>query len=140
MSVVSQIFSQAGHLQRHTRTHIGEKPYVCSQCQKSFSLSGHLKTHLKSHTGEKNYGCLQCDKAFSTAAELKLHTRSHTGEKPYVCSLHFTSLHFITTTYDLPISEVKIYKTRQYYDYVADMEGPPHSLQVLWEKVPVSGK
>ena len=54
----------------------------------------------------------------------------------------FTSLYYNpeTTTFDLPILEVKTYKTTQYFYYEADMEGPPHSLQVLWEKVPVSGK
>ena len=56
--------------------------------------------------------------------------------------LYFTLLYYNQeiTTYDLPMLEVKIYKTKKYYDYVADMEGPPHPLQMLWEKVPVSGK
>ena len=42
---------------------------------------------MRTHTGEKPYNCPECDKAFPEAGKLKIHRRMHTGEKPYTCEL-----------------------------------------------------
>lgn len=33
------------------RKHTFEKPFKCSQCDKSFSHSGNLNIHMRKHTG-----------------------------------------------------------------------------------------
>ena len=44
-----------------------------------------MKTHERTHIGEKSYACSKCDKAFSQSSDLKGHKRIHTGEKPFAC-------------------------------------------------------
>ena len=35
------------------RTHTGEKPFKCGQCNYSCTSSGDLKSHMTTYTGEK---------------------------------------------------------------------------------------
>ncbi|MCL4140011.1 UNVERIFIED_CONTAM: hypothetical protein GTU68_022920 [Idotea baltica] len=55
-------------------------------CGRVFKLSGDLNRHLRTHTGEKPYQCPECFKKFTRASTLRCHLRIHTGEKPFPCS------------------------------------------------------
>ncbi|CAL4090321.1 unnamed protein product, partial [Meganyctiphanes norvegica] len=62
----------------------GEKPYQCSQCEKSFANQSSLRYHQKHHTGEMPHQCSHCDRRFIIKSALIQHLRTHTGEKPYI--------------------------------------------------------
>ena len=73
-------------------THIGAKPFACTQCEKTFAQKAHLDKHIKSHlsnsdrhTCEKPFSCDLCGQAFSNKGNLKRHELNHTGARPFAC-------------------------------------------------------
>ena len=78
---VIKYLKKNSNLLRQLRTHTGEKPYQCSQCDQIFSTQSDLKTHLRTHGGGNPYQCNQCDKTFLTQSRLKIHLMTHTWEK-----------------------------------------------------------
>ena len=76
----------AGNLRRHLKTHSGEKSNKCNQCDYASSRADSLRTHLKMHSGEKANKCNQCDYASSHASNLMQHLKTHSGEKSNKCN------------------------------------------------------
>lgn len=57
----------------------GEKPYKCpvNGCMWAFSRSDELNRHKRKHTGERPYLCTQCNRNFARSDHLKQHQRVH---------------------------------------------------------------
>lgn len=67
------------NLKRHYLIHTGQRPFVCSYCNKSFNQKVTLVVHLRLHTGEKPYSCQKCSENFISRAALRRHcTAKHT--------------------------------------------------------------
>uniref|UniRef100_UPI00358E172C transcription factor HIVEP3-like n=1 Tax=Myxine glutinosa TaxID=7769 RepID=UPI00358E172C len=51
--------------------------YVCTYCGRACAKPSVLQKHLRSHTGERPYPCLPCGFAFKTKSNLYKHRKSH---------------------------------------------------------------
>ena len=67
------LFSSAGNLKMHVKTHSGEKSKKCNQCDYAFTHASSLRAHLKTHSGERSNKCNQCHFACCDANSLRRH-------------------------------------------------------------------
>lgn len=77
-------FDRPSLLNRHLRTHTGERPHVCDICEKGFSTSSSLNTHRRIHSGEKPHECQICGKRFTASSNLYYHRMTHVKVCTYV--------------------------------------------------------
>lgn len=54
------------------------RPFPCSQCSKKFKRPDDLNRHIRTHTGEKPFACNECEKRFMRSDHLKKHMNTHT--------------------------------------------------------------
>uniref|UniRef100_A0A8C5EY31 C2H2-type domain-containing protein n=1 Tax=Gouania willdenowi TaxID=441366 RepID=A0A8C5EY31_GOUWI len=56
----------------------GTSKYVCSYCGRACAKPSVLQKHIRSHTGERPYPCAPCGFSFKTKSNLYKHRKSHT--------------------------------------------------------------
>lgn len=68
-------FKSKYFLDRHVKTHLGDKTVSCEHCGKVFMQKNQLKVHMKIHSNLRPFKCPDCSNTFSTSGNLKTHIK-----------------------------------------------------------------
>ncbi|KAK5643258.1 hypothetical protein RI129_007103 [Pyrocoelia pectoralis] len=93
--ICTKVYKHRGGLTAHKKRHAAGdvKTVPCSICGKLFYDKQVLQKHIRSHTGERPYPCKYCKKGFSSIYARNTHTRQHTNERPYACQFCSAAFH-----------------------------------------------
>ena len=74
----SKTFTAFSSLLYHYRSHAGQKPFKCEQCQATFTRKHSLKYHILSiHEKKSRFNCPHCNKEFGHPTHFKKHIKKH---------------------------------------------------------------
>ncbi|KAH7974827.1 hypothetical protein HPB49_020189 [Dermacentor silvarum] len=86
-SYCDKVFDHKGSMDKHLRTHTGERPFPCQLCPMKFTQKQSVVRHMRTHTGEKPFHCCFCPMAFANKWDQKKHEEIHTRRAPHIVSL-----------------------------------------------------
>uniref|UniRef100_A0A182VAC5 C2H2-type domain-containing protein n=1 Tax=Anopheles merus TaxID=30066 RepID=A0A182VAC5_ANOME len=69
----------------HCGTHSGERPYVCTICNKSYKTSSLRTAHMDTHIVGKTFKCEMCGKSLQTRACYRNHVKRHLEQRNHGC-------------------------------------------------------
>lgn len=67
-----------------------DRPYKCTECEKTYGRRDYLREHVMSHTGERPFACDLCPAAYKRKSQLTEHKRKHNSDpqpRPHACSV-----------------------------------------------------